>query len=174
MPAALSRQPEREEHEGQSCAIIPSAPLGRIDAPRQLCHGCCMFNTDDFHGQVGIQLIEWRAGFAHIALDLLPKHLNRSGILHGGVLLTMLDEAGALCGVWGEQANRRSSVTVDLDCRFVGQARSGRITGTGELLSHGRSLYFTRTQVVDEGGRVLAYGSSTHKWRRDSGSGDPA
>ncbi len=128
-----------------------------------------MTSRDDFHGQLGIELIEWRNGFARIALDLLPKHLNRSGILHGGVLLTMLDEAGALCGVWCSVAgNQRSSVTVDLDCRFVGQSRSGRVIGTGELVSHGRSLYFTRTQVTTEDGRVLAYGASSHKWRRGS------
>ena len=128
-----------------------------------------MTQRDDFHAQLGIELLEWREGFARVGLDLLPKHLNRSHILHGGVLLTMLDEVGALCGVWcNVKGNRRSSVTVDLDCRFVGQASSGRVFGTGELVSHGKSLYFTRSQVVDANGRVLAYGASSHKWRRGS------
>jgi uncharacterized protein (TIGR00369 family) len=127
------------------------------------------FERDDFHGQLGITLLEWRDGFARIALALQRRHMNRSGILHGGVLLTMLDEVGALCGVWCSVAgNQRSSVTVDLDCRFVGQTAAGTVIGTGELVSHGRSLYFTRTQVTDEGGRVLAYGASSHKWRRGS------
>ena len=126
-----------------------------------------MFNTDDFHGQVGIELLEWREGFARIALDVETKHLNRSGILHGGVLLTMLDEVGALCGIYSsERSARRSSVTIDLDCRFVGQTRNGRVFGTGELVGHGNSIYFTRTQVADVNGRVLAYGASSHKWRR--------
>ncbi len=130
-----------------------------------------MTRRDDFHSQLGIEIVEWREGFARIALDILPKHLNHSGILHGGVLLTMLDEAGALCGVWCSVAgNRRSSVTVDLDCRFVGQSTSGRVTGTAELVSHGRSLYFARTQVTAADGRILAYGASSHKWRRGSES----
>lgn len=128
-----------------------------------------MTQRDDFHGALGIEVLEWRNGFARIALEIAPGHLNRSGILHGGVLLTMLDEAGALCGVWcSVRGNHRSSVTVDLDCRFTGQSRSGRVIGTGELVSHGRSLYFTRTQVVAPDGRVLAYGASSHKWRRGS------
>ena len=128
-----------------------------------------MATHGDFHDELGIELVEWREGFARIALALQPRHLNRSGILHGGVLLTMLDEAGALCGVWcSVSGNRRSSVTVDLDCRFVGQAKAGRVFGTGELVSHGRSLYFTRTEVTDVSGRVLAYGASSHKWRRGS------
>jgi uncharacterized protein (TIGR00369 family) len=128
-----------------------------------------MAQRDDFHGQIGIEIMEWRDGFVRVALDLLPKHLNRAGILHGGVLLTMLDEAGALCGLWcSVQGHRRFSVTVDLDCRFVAQATAGRVIGTGDLVSHGRSLYFARAEIVDPAGQVLAYGSSTYKWRRGS------
>ena len=44
------------------------------------------------------------------------------------------------------------------------------MSATGEVVSQGRSLYFTRTEVTDPAGRVLAYGSSTHKWRRGSES----
>ncbi len=128
-----------------------------------------MTTTTNLHTLLGIQRLEWRDGFARIALDVQAMHLNWNGILHGGTLMTMLDEAGALCGLWcSVPGNRRSSVTVDLDCRFVGQARSGQVFGTGELVSRGRSLYFTRVQVADAEGRVLAYGSSTHKWRRGS------
>ncbi len=44
----------------------------------------------------------------------------------------------------------------------------GRVIATGTLVSHGRSLYFARSEVLDEAGRVLAFGTSTHKWRRAS------
>ena len=122
-----------------------------------------------FHDQLGIEVVEWRDGFARIGVMLAPRHLNRSGIVHGGVLLSMLDEVGALCGVWcSVPGNRRSSVTVDLAGHFTGQSREGHVFGTGEMVSNGRSLYFTRTEITDEAGRVLAYGTSTHKWRRGS------
>ncbi len=128
-----------------------------------------MSDPENFHTLLGIERLEWREGFVRAALDILPKHLNWNGILHGGTLMTMLDEAGAMCGLWCSVAgNRRSSVTVDLDCRFVGQAKTGRIFATGALVSHGRSLYFTRVEVTDADGRVLAYGASSHKWRRGS------
>ena len=128
-----------------------------------------MTQRDDFHSQLGIVLLEWRENFARIALDVSPRHLNRAGIIHGGVLLTILDEAGALCGVWcSVKGNRRSSVTVDLAGHFTGQARTGRIIATGECVSHGRSLYFARSEIRDADGRMLSYGTSTHKWRRGS------
>ncbi len=128
-----------------------------------------MTPPENFHTLIGIQIVEWRDGFARVALDVLPKHLNAAAIIHGGTLMTMLDEAGSLCGLWcSVKGNRRWSVTVDMDCRFVGQANGGRIFGTGEIVSHGRSLYFTRTEITDAEGRVLAYGASSHKWRRGS------
>ena len=128
-----------------------------------------MSKPENLHTLLGIERLDWRDGFARIALDVQPKHLNWNGILHGGTLMTMLDEAGALCGLWcSVQGNQRSSVTIDLDCRFVAQAKSGRVFATGDLVSHGRSLYFTRVQVADAEGQVLAYGASTHKWRRGS------
>ena len=128
-----------------------------------------MAQRDDFHEQVGPGLLEWRDGFARLGLEVQPKHLNHSGIIHGGVLLTLLDEAGAMCGVWcSVKGNRRSSVTVDLAGHFTGQVRSGLVVVTGELVSHGRSLYFARSEVRDAGGRVICYGTSTHKWRRGS------
>ncbi len=126
-------------------------------------------HEDGFSTQLGLTRVEWREGLAQLALDLAPRHLNRNGILHGGVLLTMLDEAGALCGLWcSVKGNRRTSVTVDLSCHFTGASRTGRVIATGTLVSHGRSLYFARSEVLDEGGRVLAFGTSTHKWRRGS------
>jgi uncharacterized protein (TIGR00369 family) len=128
-----------------------------------------MIQRDDFHGLVGVILLEWREGYACAALDILPQHLNRSGIVHGGVLLTVLDEVGALSGVWcSVKGNRRSSVTVDLAGHFTAPAREGRLVATGECVSRGGSLYFTRSEIRDAGGRLISYGSSTHKWRRGS------
>ena len=128
-----------------------------------------MSTPENFHALVGFELLEWREGFVRVALEVLPKHLNLHGIIHGGTLMTMLDEAGSLCGLWcSVPGNKRGSVTVDLDCRFVGQAKTGRVTCTGEMGSRGRYRSFTRVEVRDAGGRILAYGASSHKWKRGS------
>ncbi len=130
-----------------------------------------MTQRDDFHGLIGSTRLEWRDGFVQVALDILPQHLNRSDILHGGVLLTLMDDVGALCGLWcSVPGHWRTGVTVDLAGHFTGQAKEGRIIATGECVSHGRSIYFARSEVRDMAGRLLSYGTSTHKWRRGSES----
>ena len=128
-----------------------------------------MTKRDDFHSLLGVTILEWREGFARVALDITPRLLNRSDILHGGVLLALLDEVGALAGVWcSVTGNRRYAVTVDLSGHFTGQAKSGRLSATGEIVSHGRSLFFIRSEIRDAADQLISYGTSTHKWRRGS------
>ncbi len=127
----------------------------------------------DFHTQLGTELLEWRNGLVRVAVLLTPLHLNRAGIVHGGILLSILDEVGAMCGLWSSTpGHRRHSVTVDLAGHFTGQAREGHIYGIGELVTQGRSLYFARGEIKDADGAVLAFGTSTHKWRRGSETTD--
>lgn len=115
---------------------------------------------------LGLRMIEWRDGLACIACDLRPHHLNRAQIVHGGILLTLIDEVGAAAGVWcATPGHGRHSVTVNLNGHFTGRAGGGRIVASGTMVSHGRSLYHSRTEVVDGQGNLLAFGSSTHRWR---------
>ena len=122
-----------------------------------------------FHDLLGLELIEWRDGFARVACEAGPRHLNRSGIVHGGVFLAMVDQTGAYAGLYcAVPGNVRRAVTVDLDCRFAGQAGAGRVVAEGRVVSAGRNVFFARTEVFDAGGRLLAFGASTHRWRRGS------
>jgi uncharacterized protein (TIGR00369 family) len=128
-----------------------------------------MTKREDFHTVLGATMLEWRDGYCRAALDITPRLLNRSDILHGGVLLCLLDEVGALAGVWcSVKGHRRYAVTVDLNGHFTGQAKEGQLIATGEIVSHGRSLYFARSEIRDSGNRLISYGTSTHKWRRGS------
>ncbi len=117
-----------------------------------------------FSDLLGNEVIEWHDGFARIGLVLRPHHLNRGGIVHGGVLMSLLDDCGAAAGVWSDPPGQRRSVTVTLTCQFTGRAREGRLIGSASVVSHGRSTYFSRSEVHDETGQLLAFGSSTHRW----------
>lgn len=122
-----------------------------------------------FHELMGFTLVEWRDGFARLACDAGLRHLNRSGIVHGGVALSLVDQAAAYAGLWcSVPGNVRRAVTLDLDCRFTGQAKVGRLVAEGRVVSRGRNIFFCRTEVFDEAGTVIAFGASTHRWRAGS------
>ncbi len=126
-----------------------------------------------YHTHLGIELAEWRDGYAKLVCDTAAHHANRSGIVHGGLLLSMLDQAAAFAGLYCPHPGRvRRAVTLDLDCRFTGQVAIGtRLVAEGRVATGGKNIFFARTEVFDAAGGLVAFGASTHRYR--AGSGDP-
>ena len=115
------------------------------------------------------RVVVWREGYAQVACEVTPAVMNRNGIVHGGVMLALLDEAAGTAGVWCPvPGNERRSVTVDLNCRFVAPGRAGRILAEAHVVSSGRSIFFCKSEVRDAAGTLLAFGSSTHRFRSGS------
>jgi uncharacterized protein (TIGR00369 family) len=122
-----------------------------------------------FPDTLGARLVAWSDGAATVELLLRADHLNRSAVVHGGVLLTLIDQAGAYAGLYCDVPGRvRKAVTIDLDCRFTGQAREGLIRAKGVLVTRGTSIFFARTEVFGADGTLLAFGASTHRYRSGS------
>ena len=49
---------------------------------------------------VGYRLTKWELDYAEVELDLEPRHLNRSGVPHGGVITTLIDTTGGFVGCY--------------------------------------------------------------------------
>jgi uncharacterized protein (TIGR00369 family) len=119
-----------------------------------------------YGAHLGFELVEHADGFARVAFEVQPHHLNLSGVLHGGALLSLIDDAAGAAGAWTDvPGERRRSMTVDLNCRFTGQAREGRLVATARRVAGGRNLFFVQTEVHDAAGALIGFGSSTHRYR---------
>jgi uncharacterized protein (TIGR00369 family) len=122
-----------------------------------------------YHRLLGMEVDEWRDGFARMVMLAGPDHMNRSNIVHGGAILSIIDQAAGMCGLWcSVPGHTRKAVTIDLDCRFTGQVPEGRVVAEAKLVSRGRNIYFARTEVFNAVGELVAFGSSTHRWRKGS------
>lgn len=114
----------------------------------------------------------WRDGEGSISLELLPWHLNGNGVVHGGVLVSMLDVVCAMTGVYCiQKGNRRHSVTVSLTTNFIGQEKTGKLIATGQRTSSGSKLYFAIGEIRSEKGDLVASASGVYRFR--SGSEKP-
>ena len=141
------------------------------DAPDPATHPAADIDADapPYHRLLGLTLVDWQDGFARVACEAGPQLRNRSGITHGGVVLSMIDQAAAYAGLWcSVPGNVRRAVTLDLDCRFTGQVKAGRLVAEGRVVSRGRNIFFCRTEVFDAAGTMVAFGASTHRWRAGS------
>jgi uncharacterized protein (TIGR00369 family) len=122
-----------------------------------------------FRQLLGYKLVEWKDGEAAIALTIGPRHLNRAGALHGGVLSTLIDAAGGYAGTFcAVPGHVRRCVTVSLTTQFLAQTKSGVLTARSRVRGGGKRLFMTSTEVTDAAGVLLAIGEAVYRYRTGS------
>ncbi len=122
-----------------------------------------------FRQLVGYKLTEWSDGNAVLSLMIGPRHLNRGGVVHGGVMTTLIDAAGGYAGCHCTQAGRvRRTVTVSLSTQFLAQVSNGTITVRARVRGGGRKIFVASVEVSDKEGRLLAIGEGVYRYRGGS------
>lgn len=83
----------------------------------------------------------WRYG-----LLTTSSHANPAGVVHGGVLATLIDHA--LSAIAWEAMGRRACVTVQLNTQFLAPVVPGAfLVATGQVTRATRSLVFMQGEV---------------------------
>jgi uncharacterized protein (TIGR00369 family) len=115
--------------------------------------------ASSFHTWAGMEVTEARAGEVTVAMDVLDRHVNLQGLVHGGMLAILADTA---CGLSIRSAMEpgRLHVTTDLDIHYLAPAEPGRLFGRGKAIKVGRTLAFAEASVEDGEGRLLARAQS--------------
>lgn len=130
--------------------------------------------SDGFASLLSYRLVAWRKDEADVALMIERRHLNRSGVLHGGVLTTLLDVALGYAGCFiATPGRRRRAFTLSLNTQFIATGQVGdRLTAKGHKIGGGASVFFAKGEVLTEGGRLLATAEGVFKYRGESGKPD--
>ena len=96
-----------------------------------------------------------------LEFQVKPWELNRAGLLHGGVICTMLDHtagaaASSFTGSW--------CPTVDMDVRFISFGKPGDVlVGTGRIVSAGRKILHMEAGLSDKAtGRLIATATAAY------------
>lgn len=125
-----------------------------------------------FHNLLGYRQVAWEDGRAVIELEIQPQHLNLAGVIHGGVLTSLLDVALAEAGTYCPYPGRmRKAITLSLTTTFTGQCSGGVIQVTGIKRAGGRRIFNSTGEVRDQDGNLLAIAEGTFRLR--SGSENP-
>ena len=112
---------------------------------------------------IGGELDSWEEGRVVMSIKLEDRHMNPGGVLHGGVLTTLMDEATAhaIAIVRGLEA---PLATVDMNVSFLAAARPGdELECEARTLRIGRSVAFAEAEVRRRGrGDLVAKGRFTY------------
>lgn len=135
---------------------IPAGPLAR----------------EGFQDRLGLVLTHRSPTAIWGELQVTAAHLNRSGIVHGGVYCTILDACMTGAGLWcAVPGNVRRAVTLSMTVKFTGKVRTGLIRVEARTVASGRRIYTSVAEALSESGEVLAHGIGSFQYMR--GSEDP-
>jgi uncharacterized protein (TIGR00369 family) len=115
---------------------------------------------------LGFRLTAWKQGFVRVEMPVRSEHRNTVGYLHGGVIASLLDIAGAVSGSYGIEKDF-VSVTINLNCNFIAPHKADHVVAEGELIRTTKSLFFAQAKLFDpDNKRLCATSTGTYKPQR--------
>ncbi|HVI86916.1 MAG TPA: PaaI family thioesterase [Dongiaceae bacterium] len=114
-------------------------------------------------------------GYAEISLTVGSKHLNRLGVMHGGVMATLIDTATGYAVAFAESPEKmKPAVTLTLNTQFLGQTLEGdRLVAIGRHIGGGKTIAYASAEVRKADGTLVGRGDAVYRFlsERKVGSG---
>ncbi len=141
---------------------MPSAPPEAPTVPASGAHDLVGYDIDLAGGD----------GRARVMLDIAPRHLNRNGSLHGGIIAMMLDAAAGYAASLAPGNGLKPVVTVALTTQFLHPARAGeRVTATGFVKRAGGVICHADAELHGTDDTLLATAHGVFKFQREREDG---
>jgi uncharacterized protein (TIGR00369 family) len=97
-----------------------------------------------------------------LSFTALPSFTNPAGHVHGGFIVTMLDECMG-SAIVGLREARFLPVTLSMTTDFIRPVLPGAVLGVGRITSIGRSSAFLEGKLTDTGGNLLARATGVYR-----------
>jgi len=114
-----------------------------------------------FVKHLGFVLTVFADGQSEIRYKPKPEHLNSHSVIHGGVVMTLLDVTMAMAARAG--VNGMGVVTIEMKTSFM-RPSHGALVARGRLMHHTATLAFTEATVLDAHDKVCAHATGTFKY----------
>ena len=118
-------------------------------------------NASPYFQLLNMQVMEMGIGYAVVEIDLTRQHLQPFGIVHGGVLASLIESVTSWAVFYEIEDESAGVTTVDLKLNYLAPAISGKAIARGRQIKLGRLLAYAEASVTTEGGEILAHGTST-------------
>lgn len=119
------------------------------------------FSQVHFARLLGLEFVTAERGAATFALEAREELTRMGGILHGGVIVSLLDTAAAFAAHTLLEPGTQT-VTVDLTVHFLRPVSAGRIESRARVLRAGRRILVINAEVTDPTGVLIATATTTY------------
>jgi len=105
-----------------------------------------------------MKLVELKPGYAKITMKLVPEHLNFNGMVFGGVVMAIADQAFA----YASNSLVMPSIATQFNIHLIAGASVGdELTAEGRVLKSGRRIGVTEMTVTNQTGKLIAKATGT-------------
>jgi acyl-CoA thioesterase len=117
-------------------------------------------NASPFYQYLGMEVLDAGDGICRLHLPIKGDLKNLFGMVHGGVISTLLDTACSIAAgtLMGED---EMAVTIDQTVNYVSNTSEGTLYAEGKAVHRGRNTAVAQAEVRDDRGNLVAYGTAT-------------
>lgn len=119
-----------------------------------------------FVESLGVELHAMGHGLAELRLAPTDRHLNSFDVVHGGVIMTLLDVTMAMAArsIHADQPHYGPGVvTIEMKTSFM-RPGQGALRAEGRLLHRTATMAFCEASVLDADGKLVAHATGTFKY----------
>ena len=115
----------------------------------------CLSNRFMQYNHISLAAVE--KDFAAVELTVVPESCNPYGLIHGGAIYTLADNATGAAA----HSDGRYYVTQTSALHFLRNQATGTVRASAWVRHRGKSTVLTAVDITGEGGRLLATGEFT-------------
>ena len=105
-----------------------------------------------------MRLLELSPGYAKVAMKLEPEYQNFNGLVFGGIVMAVADQAFA----YAVNSVRQSSIASQFNIHFIAAAKVGdELTAEGRVMKNGRRVGIAEMMVTNQEGKIIARATGT-------------
>ena len=117
--------------------------------------------TVAFAKLLGLKLESIKPGEATLSLEIRDDFMQNNGVVHGGVIASLIDSATAFSIIPLLEKDERIT-TVDLTINYLRPLVSGTMKATARVLREGGRVIVTSADVFDPAGNLASTALSTY------------
>lgn len=129
--------------------------------PKHIKSICDLVNISPYPSLLSMNLVDIGIGFAEVQIITEDKHMQLLGVVHGGVLASLIDTVAFWAVYYGIEDHDAWLTSVDLKLNYLSPATSKKLIAKGRQIKVGRKLCYAEAQVNTEDDRIIAHGTST-------------
>ncbi len=105
-----------------------------------------------------MKLVELKPGYSKIKMTLAPEHLNFNGMVFGGIIMSIADQAFA----YATNSLVMPSIATQFNIHLISGANVGdELTAEGRVIKSGRRIGVTEMTVTNQTGKLIAKATGT-------------